>query len=297
MQNKLCLIVLILVSISASCFSNHSGPLGFKTIKDLGRQRVNKLKGVKKDTMLYRLPFLTFHLGASLAFTDGTMQVNPAGNGLSGSKIGFEEDLDFKDVKIFPRVNAYIRFGHRLLFIFDVYTIRRKEINTLAREIQFGNTAFQKGTRVDSRFLLVSSVLAYRYSLITRPHFDIGAIIGGTGIYYRLKIEEDNESALQNEESVFLPVPIIGLDGMTFINKNLYLRGVVKFSYSPINNYEYLIWSVRPYLEYYIWENIGVGLKYHFSYNHIRELSKDKFNGNFKFEFHAISLVATWRIM
>jgi hypothetical protein len=238
----------------------------------------------------YIYPRITLQLGAGIMFSDREAQLN---SGIStGTKLDLEDDLGLKSSQVIPRVNVIFRLSRLSRIYFDFYSARGKDSKNIEKDITFGSAFFPTGTSVSTKMSAYNFHLAYAHSFINRKKFDFGGLLGVSAIDYSLKLEG---GPVSDKGSTLFFFPHIGADASVFITKRFFFRGVVKFSASPIDNYDFTVLSIKPYVEYYFTDNIGAGVRYHYNYSKADQLSKDKFDGNFGFNFHQVALFVSFR--
>lgn len=243
----------------------------------------------------YPHPFLTLHLGVSYGTNNGDVRLNSGQS--PGTLINIPKDLNYPDYKIFPRVNAILNFGNFHGVAFDTYHVMRREEDPLPKDIRFGNKFFQAGNMVKSKMTLNYVSLSYIDFFRDNGRSRLGYLVGVTGIFYSIKMTNTAIPGYTESKSFGIPLPTIGLNGSIYVTRNLFLRGVIKYSAWWSKNYNCNVIDFNPYFEYYIHKNIGVGMRYHLGYTSLKDLPNAKFNGSIKNTFSAVSLVFVWRFL
>lgn len=238
----------------------------------------------------------TFYLGGSLLFFEGNNQL---GNSkMEGTKYNFNKDLDYPEVRLAPRINAFIKINEISRVLLTLYNVRNRSVHTLEKDIWFRDTLFTKGTDISSRFRMSTVSVAYNYSFLQRDRGEVGILLGGSTVYFLNEIETENlpENYTQrNGTWAFLP--FAGFNCGIYLAENLYLRGIVNYFSLHLHDYDFTVFNFKPSLEYFPFNNFGFGTRYHYAYNMISDLPWNDYNGKIKVKFNAISLFACYRIV
>ena len=226
------------------------------------------------------------NLGSYFTGMDTTVRLDPELN-LPGTPIDFEQDLDFDDSAVLPRVSIAVLLGKRHQFRLGYYQIDREASGRVDEEFQWGDIIFpiDVGYRgnIDVRFLEASYTL---YFVAT----DKTAFGGMLGLVYldasaRLELEAfgiglDGEAEYQTD----LPVPQIGLS----LRQMLPVRFVFAANamYLRVNNISEIsgdTWNANIALEHRTFKNFGFGAAYAFTSLGL-ESEREDFPGTLDFE-------------
>ncbi|GAL85593.1 hypothetical protein MYP_2822 [Sporocytophaga myxococcoides] len=258
-------------------------------------KKSNKLRSASDSTKIYPHPFLTLHLGVAHTTNFGNVRLNS--EQAQGTKISLRNDLDFPKTTISPRVNIIFNYGNFYNLAFDMYSANRRETEVISKDIKYGNAAFPAGSEVKTTLRLTYASLCYSKFFFDNGRGRIAALAGVAGIFYHLNIKSTTIADLSQKKSIFVPLPAIGLNGSVYLTKNLFLRGLIKYSAWWSKNYNCNVIEFIPYFEYFIFKNIGVGMRYNFGYTSFENLPDKKFNGSIENSFNAISGILVYRFL
>ena len=128
----------------------------------------------------------------------------------SGSNLDLEDDLGM-DAESYPMIDIFAGFGnHHLLFTY--YKVDYSGSEKLKDEIEFGDTTFPTGVKVDSELEYTVMDFAYQWDAIDLENFLAGASLGLVGkVKYMditsAKVEGGGES---EEVDIAGPIPMVG---------------------------------------------------------------------------------------
>ena len=128
----------------------------------------------------------------------------------SGSNLDLEDDLGM-DSESYPMIDIFAGFGdHHLIFTY--YKVDYSGSEKLKDEIEFGDTTFPAGVKVDSKLEYTVMDFAYQWDAIDLENFLAGASLGLVGkVKYMditsAKVEGGGES---EEVDIAGPIPMVG---------------------------------------------------------------------------------------
>ena len=249
----------------------------------------------RDSTKTYPKPFLTIHLGVAHTTNFGNVRLNS--EQAQGTKISLRNDLGFPTTTISPRLNFIFNYGNLFNLAFDMYSANRKETEVISKDIKYGNATFLAGSEIQTTLRLTYASLCYSNFFYDNGRARVAALAGVAGIFYHLNIKSTTDPDLIQKKSLFVPLPTIGLNGSIYLTRNLFLRTMVKYSAWWSKNYNCNVVEVIPYIEYYIFRNFGIGMRYNFGYTAFKNLPDKKFNGSMENTFNAISGVFVYRFI
>ncbi|MBO9702911.1 MAG: hypothetical protein J7604_22040 [Sporocytophaga sp.] len=259
-------------------------------------KKSNRFKNTSDTNQTYYpRPFLTIHLGVSHTTNFGNVRLNSEHG--QGTQISLRKDLGFPVTTFSPRLNFIFNYGNVSHIAFDMYSTNRNEREVITRDIKYGNATFLAGSEVQTTLRLTYASLCYSNFFYNNGRSRLAFLAGVAGIFYHLNIKSTTVADLIQKKSLFVPLPTIGLNGSVFLTKNLFLRGVIKYSAWWSKNYNCNVIEFVPYFEYYIFRNFGVGMRYNFGYTNFQNLPDKKFNGNMENSFNAISGILVFRFL
>lgn len=238
----------------------------------------------------------TFYLGGSLIFFEGNNQL---GNSkMEGTKYNFNKDLDYPELRLSPRINAFIKINEISRVLLTLYNVRNRSIHTLEKDIWYKDALFKNGTDISSRFRLSTVSVAYNYNFIRRDRGEVGILLGGSTVYFMNEIETENLAANYTQrDGTWAFLPFAGFNCGIYLAENVYLRGIINYFSLNLDDYNFTVFNIKPSLEYFPFNNFGFGTRYHYAYNMISDLPWNDYNGKIKIKFNAISLFACYRIV
>lgn len=247
----------------------------------------------KSDSTKSKLPFLTFHIGGALALPSASIRFTDDQNGAQSMHI--QNDFHHSSNFFVPKINLMIAFKNSYRFTSDIYFILSNKSATLGRDIHLGNNFFESGTEIHSRFNFLAGNLSYIQPLSQNKKYNLGVLFGlaGAHAFFRLSNETKNTS---EERSLWLVNPIVGLDLYGYLTKKLFYRAAIKFSASPFNKYAYTYFTFKPYIEYHLTKNIGLGLRMDYMNMSIKDIHQRKFKGQLNMNLPVISVVGVIRL-
>ncbi|WP_028979852.1 hypothetical protein [Sporocytophaga myxococcoides] len=247
----------------------------------------------KSDSTKSKLPFLTFHVGCALALPSTSIRF--ADNPNADHSMHVQKDFLHSSNFFVPKINVMIALKNSYRFTSDVYFIMSRKSSTLERDIQFGNYFLESGTEIYMRFNFFAGNLSYIQPLSKNKKYNLGALFGlaGAHAFFHLNDEVKNISI---ERSLWFANPIVGLDVYGYLTKKIFYRAAVKLSASPFNKYAYTYFTFKPYIEYHLTKNVGVGLRMDYMNVFIKDIHQKNFKGEIKMNLPVISLVGVIRL-
>ena len=240
-------------------------------------------------------PLFTFYLGVSLVFINGHNQLNDAANG--GTRYNFQDDLNFPSYRLVPRVNLFVKLSESNRLLFSIYNIQNSANTTLRQDLQFGDLTFPANGEVHARVRLRSLLVGYNHVFMNRERGDLGFMIGLSGIHFQNEIYTRNQPEhIKKTDSNWLLLPSIGLASGMYIKRDIFLRGIIDYFSMGMKHYDFTIFNFKPTIEFYLYRNLGLALRYHYSYNRISQIPWSNYQGEIKLHSHAFSVVVCYRM-
>ncbi|HSZ32769.1 MAG TPA: hypothetical protein VK772_05625, partial [Puia sp.] len=160
--------------------------------------------------------------GAFLPVNNTNIQVGVQGSA-DGTDINFEKDLGFSKTQLTFLANAQWRISSRSRINLNYYNIPRNSTHILDRDITFRDSTYPVNATVNSFFNTAIYQFSYGYSILSKPTFEVGILIGAhiVGGKAGIGLVNQNGSVSRNSNFGFTaPLPDIGLwGGYTFSNK------------------------------------------------------------------------------
>ncbi|MBO9699962.1 MAG: hypothetical protein J7604_07110 [Sporocytophaga sp.] len=260
---------------------------------DRNEHHSHSIHSSKSDSTKSKLPLLTFHLGCALALPATSIRF--ADNPNKDHSMHLQNDFLHPGSFIVPKFNVMIALKNSYRFTSDVYFILSRESSILGKDIHHGRHLFESGTEIHSKFNFFAGNLSYIQPLSKNKKYNLGALFGLAGAYafFHLNDEVKNTSV---ERSLWLVNPIVGLDVYGYLTKKIFYRAAIKFSASPFNKYTYTYFIFKPYIEYHLTKNVGLGLRMDYMNMSVKDIHQKKFKGQMNMNLPVISVVGVIRL-
>lgn len=179
-----------------------------------------------------------------------------------GTDIKFEDDLGVDDTELVLRVEANYRFTERSTMQFAFIDLSRDGSETIERELNFDDTTYTTGSRLDTSFDFRGLKLAYTYSIWQKPNYDIG-FTAGTFVF-DLEMEIESNQGQSDSDGSTSPLPMVGVRGSWQLRPQLFLRGNLEYFKISEGDIDGELDNLLLALEYRfsgVW-GVGAGYKY-----------------------------------
>lgn len=226
------------------------------------------------------------NLGSYFTGMDTTVRLDPNLD-LPGTPIDFEQDLDFDDSAVLPRISIAVLLGKRHQFRLGYYQIDREASGRVDEEFQWGDLIFPIDVgyrgRVDVKFLEASYTLYF----VANEKTAVGGMLGLVYLDASASLELEAFGIGVGGEAEYqtdLPLPQIGLTlrqmlpaRFVFAANAMYLR------VNNISDVSGDTWNANIALEHRTFKNIGFGAAYAYTSLGL-ESERDDFPGTLDFE-------------
>jgi len=242
-----------------------------------------------------------FNLGGFVLGTDTSARLN--GSSASNPEVDFDQTFGHASDATRIRADALWRITptHHVRFLYFDNTVDRSRV--IDRDIKWGDYTFKAGGNVDSRVGLKIAELAYEYAFLRQPTYEVA---GSIGVHYMdLSLRLSGTATITNpdgtirnaqlavkENSVPVPLPVIGIRGGWVVAPQIYLDAQAQFFKADIGSYNARVTDLRAGATWMFTRNFGLGL----GYNHFRttvDVNKDSFDGRVRFGYSGLQLFAT----
>jgi hypothetical protein len=205
--------------------------------------------------------------GGFVLDTDTTLRFDA--NGLDrGTEFNWEDEFGEGDITRF-RLDAQWRFAERHKLRSMWFSTERDATQQIDQTIRWGNVTFPVGVDVSSRFAFDVFELAYDYTLLRRPDYEIA---GSFGVHYT-SIEADLEAEfvapgpggsvrVRDEADVDAPLPVAGLRTTVHLGRQFWLDATAQYFYLSIDKYSGSIQDFRLSVTWQPRRWMGVGIGY-----------------------------------
>ena len=194
-----------------------------------------------------------------------------------GTLIDLEDDFGLDDSIISFRIQGHYRFNPEHRFIYSFTDVTRDASNVVKRDIIFDDKVFPAGSLVTADFSVQLAKLLYAYSFFQNNKVDLSFSAGIVGL--KLDTKLDSPVVDREEDSSFLPLPVVGIRGMYAYNRKLVMTADIDYFKIDEGNVdaEVIDWSLA--VEYDIFKKIALGLAYgRFNLDGEKKDDNDKFD-------------------
>ena len=210
-------------------------------------------EGAKRDRFKVKLG------GFFVQSTDTTIRLDQT-NGILGTTLDFESDLNVDDSDDVPRIAGYWRFKPRHRLTFDFYDVERDGTTITTRDIDFGDVNFPPGSAVNSFFDQETIKLSYVYSFFQDERMELG--VGG-GLHVT-KLDtgiRTANGAIQEQADGTAPLPVLTarLDFGLTPKLGLLINWDFFFVEDADGDYEGSWTDMQFLLEHRTFEHVGFG--------------------------------------
>ena len=241
------------------------------------------------------------NLGGFIVGTDVTAHLN----GSSSTNPDIDFDQTFGDGSDATRVRAdalwRITPNHHLRFLY--FNNSHDVTRAIDRNIVWGDYTFHAGASVESRTKFQIYELAYEYAFWRTPDVEIS---GSLGVHYMKLSQQLSGTAtftdangvttpaafVRNENSVPLPLPVIGVRAERAFAPQWVLDGQGQIFQADISGYDGRVTDLRGGVTWMFSQNFGAGIGYNRFTTRV-ETSKERFNGQVRLNYSGVQLYLT----
>jgi hypothetical protein len=249
---------------------------------------------VKIDSTEYRWPFITIQLAGLFLKTTSSIRIDD-NNTVQASNIDFERDFEYKKQQYIPRGDLKLRLCKRHQLAISFLIMNRNRTATLNRTVQFNDTSFSANSTIRSKNNIRLFSADYRFSIIRKPAWELGILLGAKfiNVYTKINSEQTQFNYTRSRRSHGI-IPVPGIHGSVYLGKHILLTGIVEYLSVSRGNWNFKILQIRPTLEFYPFKHVGIGVAYNYLNTEISKTPSSDLGGNFKFKFNATSLFASF---
>jgi hypothetical protein len=230
LTQKKILAALFMVLVSKEAFSNpeprNPGIAQFRipnAVKWAGNSNDSVPQSMKKTPWLVE----RFRLRAGLFVPINNTDVQVSGlNRDPGSDINLENSLGFSRVVGTFLANFQWRISPRSKLNAVYYNIERSSTYTLKQDIVFDSTTFLANSSVNAFFNTAIYQIAYGYSILAKPNYEVGIFIGTHTVGFSTGISAHGTTTGVNASTDFkftAPLPDLGLWGSYILSNRFAL--------------------------------------------------------------------------
>jgi len=225
--------------------------------------------------------------GGFLMNFNSSAQLDPEEGG-EGSNVDLENELDLDDKANRGRIDGYWRFARKHRLDFGGYIFNRSSSRELDERIHFGDTVYDVGAELDTRFTSGLYKLSYRYSFIRNERIDFSGSVGISAITSKLRLRGEgsvNGSSAEFEESskrVIAPIPVLGVQAEIKIVRSLFFRISGEYFHITVSDVEGRFSDGRASIDWYPFKHFGFGA----GYNRVGLRAEDTDGANYEVEYN-----------
>ncbi len=233
---------------------------------------------------------------AQAYWPDVDTRVSVAGpNGVVGTTIDLESDLDLTDRKTLPAFMAGARIGERWSLIGEYYGLDRGGSATTSREINFDDVTYSAGATLSSSFDTKVYRAAVGYAFLKSDKGELGASLGLHVTQFKLTLSGQGHvgnAAVQSElrkRDALAPLPTLGLYGAYQIAPRVLIGGRVDYLSLKVGDYDGRLVNTEARLSYRVLDNVAIGAAYRYvDYN--LNIDKERWQGELAYKFKGPAL-------
>jgi hypothetical protein len=162
----------------------------------------------------FRLEFDLFYGSYDTSIRLDNATTNPTTGAITvtrGTEISGEEDLGLAGSQFLGQVELTLLPGKHHMVRLNGLSMRRDGTNFLTRAVQWDNSTYRVGERVDSHLNLTMVGLTYGYLPFRKDRFELGLSFGIQIAAVSANAEVRSRS-LRSEESGVGPIPLLGVE-------------------------------------------------------------------------------------
>ena len=185
----------------------------------------------------------------------------------AGTEVDWDQRFGLADTHRF-RAEGLWRFKprHHLRFLYTDYS--QTDGARIDKEIQWGDELIPVNSDVTGRLGFEIVELAYEYTVLTRPNYELAASLGvhytalSAELIATLNSAGIGSRAVGGEAPIDAPLPVVGLRGLWHLGKNVYLDAQVQYFSLTVNDIAGSLSNRRAALIWHPSTRWGVGVGY-----------------------------------
>jgi hypothetical protein len=211
-------------------------------------------------------------------------------NGLVGTKIDLESDLDLSDRKTLPAFQAGARIGQRWSLIGEYYGLDRGGSSQVGREIHFDDVTYAAGASLSSEFDTKIYRVAVGYAFVQTDKAEVGASLGLHVTQFKISIAGEGHignAAVQSElrkRDALAPLPTLGLYAGYALTPRLTARARVDYLSLKVGDYDGRLVNTEARLGYRLLKNAELGAAYRYV-DYDLNIDKKRWQGELAYKF------------
>ena len=200
-------------------------------------------------------PKLQLEAAASSILLNANIRIE--GSGGTGAAVDAEDDLGIDKAKLQPRFAARWRPGRRHELELGYQFARRTGDKILTKTIQIGDSVFDVGARLQSRFDTDQLFLNYRFAFMARERTQIGASLGVGAILINTQFDATlsiNQGSGTRSVAASLPGPTasLGLYGRFLAGSRWTFGAETRVLALAVSGIDATIWELGGLARYHL---------------------------------------------
>lgn len=230
-------------------------------------------------------------VSAFIPSVDTRVSVARPGDEAFTTLIDLESDLDLSDRDVLPAAALGTRLGENWRIEGEFFTLGRRGVKTLERDIIFDGVTYPVSASIESEFSSDTYRLSIGYSFIREENYELGAAVGAHVTGFTIALEGEGTvggvsgSTQVRRREVLAPVPTLGLYGNYRPAPRLNLVGRVDYLSLKIDDYDGRLLNLEAGASYEVIKNLRLGALYRLV-DYRLEIEKDTYSGLIEYDYN-----------
>ena len=246
---------------------------------------------------IYTAPWFVekFRLSAGAFIPVNNTNVKVSGtDGNIGSNINFENDLGFNKTTGTFFADFQYRLTRRSRFDLGYYGISRSSTYTLKKDIIFGDNTYPVNASVGAFFNTDIYRFSYGYSVIEKPKYEAGFLIGAHIIHSNVGLQLNGTTIAKQDNFGFTaPLPDLGIWGGYSFSNRFAVNGEIDYLAIKVGDIKGRLLGGSVSFLYHVMKQFDLSIGYT-GLNFRVDANKPKLTGNFKWGYNGPALTATF---
>jgi len=233
--------------------------------------------------------------GLFIPFNNTNVRVDGNGGRL-GTDIDFENDLGYKTYNFSAFASFQWHISRRSRLNLSYFYLGRSSTHTLDKNINFKDTTFPVSASVTSYFNTHIARIYYGYSILSKPKYEAGVLIGSHVLKVDLGLALNTsvgQLAYDADFKFTAPLPDLGVFGGYAITDQWAVNAEASYLSARIGNVDGRIISYNLSVQYNPLPYLGFLVSYT-GLDFRLDVERNYFNGHIKWGYNGPSLTATY---
>ncbi len=251
------------------------------------------------DKKVYRAPWFVERFrataGTFVPINNTNIEVGLT-NGDMGTDIDFENDLGFNRSTGTFIAGFQYRIKRRSRFDLNYYSFNRSSTYTLQKDIHFGEDTFHINSSVNAFFNTDIFRFSYGYSILEKPRYELGLIVGVHIVHTKAGLSANGASAsfaLEDDFGFTAPLPDVGIWGGYAISNRFAINGEINYLSLTVGDITGRILGGSFAFSWHALKQLDLSLGYT-GLNFKVDATKPILSGSFKWGYNGPSLTANY---